>query len=122
MVAGVFDLSDSRVSQLMTPLSEVIWLDIHDNPQEIRRKMTESGLSRFPVARKSLANILGMVEAKDLLIQALAGGADELKRLFATAVARARKHAGIEGFGSIQTIRHRYNRDKRWSELLEIFE
>ena len=76
MVAGVFDLSDSRVSQLMTPLSEVIWLDIHDNPQEIRRKMTESGLSRFPVARKSLANILGMVEAKDLLIQALAVGAD----------------------------------------------
>lgn len=78
MVAGVFDLGDWRVSQLMTPRSEITWLDIHDNPQEIRRKMTESGLSRFPVAREDLANILGVVEAKDLLIRALAGESVDL--------------------------------------------
>ena len=79
MVAGVFELADWRVSQLMTPRSEIVWFELHDRPEEIRRKMTESGLSRFPVAHGNLDNILGVVEAKDMLIRALAGEPMDLK-------------------------------------------
>src|SRR5574341_869186 len=67
MVEGVFSLSDSRVYSLMTPRTEVVWLDINDPPDEIRRKITESPYSRFPVCQDSLDMVLGIIKARDLL-------------------------------------------------------
>ena len=48
MVEGVFKLADSRVYSLMTPRTEITWLDIKDFADEIRRKISESPYSRFP--------------------------------------------------------------------------
>ncbi len=76
MVEGVFSLSDRRVNALMTPRNEIVWLDIHDSPEEIRRKVSESPFSRFPVADDSLDHVIGIVKAKNLL---LAEKLDELK-------------------------------------------
>lgn len=67
MVEGVFSLSDSRVYSLMTPRTEITWLDIKDGPDEIRTKISESPYSRFPVCQDSLDTILGIVKARDLL-------------------------------------------------------
>lgn len=67
MVQGVFSLGDSRVYSLMTPRTEITWLDISDSPDEIRRKIGESPYSRFPVCQGSLDAILGIVKARDLL-------------------------------------------------------
>ncbi len=67
MVEGVFSLNDSRVYSLMTPRTEIVWLDIKDTADEIRRKIFESPYSRFPVCRDSLDTVLGIVKARDLL-------------------------------------------------------
>ncbi len=67
MVEGVFSLSDSRVYSLMTPRTEIVWLDIKDTAEDIRRKIIESPFSRFPVCQNSLDTILGIVKARDLL-------------------------------------------------------
>jgi magnesium and cobalt exporter, CNNM family len=67
MVEGIFSLSDSRVYSLMTPRTEITWLDIKDSPEEIRNKITQSPYSRFPVCQDSLDVILGIVKARDLL-------------------------------------------------------
>ena len=67
MVEGIFSLSDSRVYSLMTPRTEITWLDIKDSPEQIRNKITESPYSRFPVCQDSLDVILGIVKARDLL-------------------------------------------------------
>ncbi len=67
MVEGVFSLSDSRVYSLMTPRTEITWLDIQDSPDQIRKKITESPYSRFPVCQDSLDVVLGIVKARDLL-------------------------------------------------------
>ncbi len=67
MVEGIFSLSDSRVYSLMTPRTEITWLDIKDSPEEIRKKITESPYSRFPVCQDSLDAVLGIVKARDLL-------------------------------------------------------
>ncbi len=67
MVEGVFSLSDSRVYSLMTPRTEIIWLDIKDSADDIRKKIVESPYSRFPVCQNSLDTILGIVKARDLL-------------------------------------------------------
>jgi len=67
MVEGVFSLSDSRVYSLMTPRADIVWIDITDSQDEIRRKISESPYSRFPVCKDSLDTVLGIIKARDLL-------------------------------------------------------
>jgi putative hemolysin len=73
MVVHVFRLADRTVEQLMTPRSEVIWLDLADPPEETRQRIATGAHSRFPVVRDHLDNVIGLVDSKDLLAQALAG-------------------------------------------------
>ncbi|MGC8855292.1 MAG: hemolysin family protein [Anaerolineae bacterium] len=79
MVEGVLRLGDQRVYSLMTPRSEIVWLDIKDGPDEIRQKVAESEFSRFPVCQGSLDVVLGIVKARDLLVPSLAGEPIRLK-------------------------------------------
>jgi putative hemolysin len=71
MVEGVFSLADQRVYSLMTPRPDVVWLDIGDSIEEIRQKLDESNFSRFPVRQGSLDAIVGIVKARDMLVQSL---------------------------------------------------
>jgi putative hemolysin len=73
MVAGVFRMHERRVSQLMTPRSEVVWLDVRDTPEQIRAAIEESQFSIFPVCQDSLDEVLGTIKARDLLIESLHG-------------------------------------------------
>jgi putative hemolysin len=73
LVTNVFRLGDLRVSAIMKPRTEVDWLDLEDPPDEVRRKITASPYSRLPVARGSLDDVLGVVQAKDLLGRCLGG-------------------------------------------------
>jgi putative hemolysin len=79
MVEGIFSLSDQRVYSLMTPRTEIVWLDIDDTVEDIRRKIGESDYSRFPVRQDSLETILGIVKSRDLLVQSLSGNEIKLK-------------------------------------------
>ena len=69
MVKRVFRLGDQRAGVLMTPMQEVVWLDVSDPPEQMQRKIRESPHSRFPVCEGTIDAILGVVQVKDLLIQ-----------------------------------------------------
>jgi putative hemolysin len=73
IVRRVFRLSDRRVSSLMTHRTEIVWLDPDDPEADILGSITGSIHTRFPVARASLDDVLGVVQAKDLLAQRLDG-------------------------------------------------
>ncbi len=79
MVEAVFRLGDKSARALMTPRSQIVWLDLKEPPREIHRKIIESGYSRFPVGDASLDAVLGIVQAKDLLSAALAGNPLDLE-------------------------------------------
>jgi len=79
MVEGVFRLGERRVSALMRPWTEIVWLDVNDSAEEIRRTMTDSSYSRFPVCDGGLDHVLGVVQAKELLVRSLAGQPLDLK-------------------------------------------
>lgn len=81
MVEGVFSLADQRVYSLMTPRPDVVWLDINDSIEDIRKKLEESNFSRFPVRQGSLDAIVGIVKARDLLVQSLNNEPIVLKNL-----------------------------------------
>lgn len=67
LVDGVFRFSERRVDAIMTPHTELDWLDLTDSPQEIVREMMASSFSRLPVADGELDKVVGIVSAKDLL-------------------------------------------------------
>lgn len=79
MVEGVFSLGDQRVYSLMTPRTDVVYLDVNDSIEEIRQKIAECEFSRFPVRQGTLDMILGIVKARDLLVRSLGGEAIKLK-------------------------------------------
>ncbi len=79
MVEGVFSLGDQRVYSIMTPRTEIVWLDINDSNEDILRKISESPFSRFPVCQGSLDMVLGIIKARDLLVPSLAGEPIRLK-------------------------------------------
>ncbi len=81
MVEGIFSLGDSRVYSLMTPRTELVWLDVADSIEEIRQKIAECPYSRFPVRHDSLETILGIVKSRDLLVESLSGKEIDLKTL-----------------------------------------
>jgi putative hemolysin len=73
LVRSVFRLGDRAVQSLMTPRLEIVWLDLEDPPEANQRKIAESTYSRFPVARGSLDDVVGLLHTKDLLVKAFAG-------------------------------------------------
>lgn len=68
LVESVFRLGDRRISALMTPRPDIVWIDVNVSPAEIRRKMSESHYSRFPVCDGAIDDIIGVVKAKDYLV------------------------------------------------------
>ncbi|PZU94673.1 MAG: hypothetical protein DCE90_14095 [Pseudanabaena sp.] len=73
MVERVFRLGDRPIKALMTPRTEIDWLDIDAPFEETQREVLESGHSRFPVARENLDDCLGIVEIREFLNASLNG-------------------------------------------------
>jgi putative hemolysin len=73
MIAGVMRLGDRPVRAVMTPRRDVDMLDLADEPGAIRAAIAASVHSRFPVHDGDAEEILGVVQAKDLLDLLLRG-------------------------------------------------
>jgi CBS domain containing-hemolysin-like protein len=67
MIRGVIQLADQPVRVLMTPRSEIFWLDASADVATNRDRLIESGRTRVLVCRGGLDDMLGMVETRDVL-------------------------------------------------------
>ena len=74
MIAGVMRLGDRPVRAVMTPRGEVDMIDLSSDPETIRRTLRDSIHSRLPVHEGSPEEMIGVVQAKDLLDAYLADG------------------------------------------------
>ncbi len=66
-------LGDRRISAVMTPRTQIEFLDLEDPEEEIRTRIRDSAFSRFPVVQGGTHQLAGIVQVKDLLTAALAG-------------------------------------------------
>lgn len=73
MIAGVLRLGDRTVRGLMTPRTDVDWIDLDDGEEAIRSLLLETPHSRLPVSEGSPDNIIGVVQARALLASLLSG-------------------------------------------------
>ncbi len=81
IISGVVRLADRPVREVMTPRTEVDWIDISATGTDLRKALKETPHSRIPVADGSIENIVGVVQLRDLLDAMLDKKPLSLKRL-----------------------------------------
>ena len=85
MISGIVRLADRPVREVMTPRTEIDWIDIGASPEEIRLALLETPHSRIPVADGAIENIIGVIQTRDVMAAALEGRRVNLKQLCRTA-------------------------------------
>jgi magnesium and cobalt transporter len=67
MLAGVLEVSETQVRDVMIPRSQMVVIDIEEEFDDVLALIVESGHSRFPVIGDDRDEVLGVILAKDLL-------------------------------------------------------
>ncbi|MEO7277318.1 MAG: hemolysin family protein [Sphingomicrobium sp.] len=73
IISGIVRLADRTVREVMTPRTDVDWIDVHSTQQQVRETLLESPHSRLPVADGSIENIIGVIQSRDVLCAMLEG-------------------------------------------------
>jgi len=81
IISGVVRLADRPVREVMTPRTEIDWLDEKADAKTIHQAVLASPHSRLLIARGSVDEIVGVVSARDLLAAELTGKKLDLKVL-----------------------------------------
>nr|WP_317284091.1 hemolysin family protein [uncultured Sellimonas sp.] len=67
-IQNVLEFDDTIVRNCMTHESEIKAIEISASCEEIMQTITESGMSRFPVYRENVHDIVGILNARDFLL------------------------------------------------------
>ncbi|MBI2404049.1 MAG: HlyC/CorC family transporter [Gemmatimonadetes bacterium] len=67
LIEGVFEFTEKSARDVMTPRTDVVALEEDLTVREAASRVAQAGRSRYPVVRKSLDDITGVVHAKQIL-------------------------------------------------------
>jgi putative hemolysin len=81
LISGIVRLADRPVREVMTPRTEVDWIDLNATDDEVREALLETAHTRIPVADGSVENIVGVIEIRDVVAALLEGRPIDLKHL-----------------------------------------
>ncbi len=73
IVEQVFDLGDKRLGDILTPRTQLVWIDLEDSFETNIAKMNNSLHSKFPVGKGSLDNFKGVIHTKTVLAKMASG-------------------------------------------------
>jgi putative hemolysin len=73
IISGIVRLADRPVREVMTPRTEIDWIDTSATPEEIREALLATPHSRVPVADGSVENIVGVIQLRDVVAALLEG-------------------------------------------------
>ncbi len=79
IMRNVFRLDDRQIASLMTPRSEIIYLDIDKPLESSLGSLMNSDHSRYPVCHGGLHNTIGIITAKRLLKQRIKGDSSSIQ-------------------------------------------
>lgn len=81
IISGVVRLADRPVREVMTPRTEVDWLDCRASEADIREKLLTTQHTRLPVGDGSIDTVAGVVQARDIAAALLRGEPLDLAQL-----------------------------------------
>lgn len=68
IIERVFHLSDRSITSLMTHRTDIAWIDIKDDPVQIRKKVKADLHSVYPVCEGQIDELIGVLQTKDLYL------------------------------------------------------
>lgn len=86
LVGRVFRLSDQRTQALITPRTEIDWIDLDEPLTAVLRYVASHPHVQYPVARGSLDSVVGVIRAQDLLAKTLSEQIIDLEAIMQPAV------------------------------------
>ena len=81
IISGVVRLADRPTREIMTPRTDVEWIDVDADVASIRRKLAETPHSLLPVAEGSVDRLVGVVQARDVVKAFIEGRPLDLRTL-----------------------------------------
>ena len=81
IISGIVRLADRPVREVMTPRTEVDWIDVNASLEELHEALEEIPHSRIPVAEGSADNVIGVLQTRDLVQTLLDGREINLREL-----------------------------------------
>jgi putative hemolysin len=81
MVKNVLRLEARSIVSLMVPRSDIVYLDTALPLEENYQRVMKSPHSRFPVCTKQSDNLIGVINAKELLAEAIRGSTVDLESM-----------------------------------------
>lgn len=81
VIAGVVRLADRPVREVMTPRTEVDWISVDASIDDVNDKLVNSPHTRLPVAEENVDNIVGVVQARDIMRSQILGQKMDLRSL-----------------------------------------
>jgi putative hemolysin len=85
IISGVVRLADRPTREVMTPRTDVDWLDADASTAAIRETLRTAPHSRYPVAEGSVDRLIGVVQARDIVLAFLEERPLDLRGLTRTA-------------------------------------
>lgn len=73
LIENVFELESRYVPSAMTPRESIVYFLLADSEEQIRQKIIDHPHSRFLVCDRSVDNVLGYIDTKDVLKSLLQG-------------------------------------------------
>ena len=77
LIQNVFSFDDRQVRHIYTPKKDIAAIDIARDPQEIVKYIIQENYSRYPVYDKNFDNMLGILNAKDVMQHVILGNVNQ---------------------------------------------
>ena len=103
IISGVVRLADRPVREVMTPRPEVDWIDADAPADAARDILLKTPHTRLPVARGTVEDIIGVIQARDVMAALLRGESIDL-RAIARPVAIVPDQ--VDAMDALEVLRH----------------
>lgn len=81
IISGVVRLADRPVREVMTPRTDIDWIDVDADAETIRARLIETPHTRLPVAEGSVDRIVGVLQSRDVVAAILDGRPLDIRAL-----------------------------------------
>ncbi|MES2444963.1 MAG: hemolysin family protein [Pseudomonadota bacterium] len=102
IISGVVRLADRPVREVMTPRTDVDWLDVDLDEAGIREALLDTPHTRLPVAEGSIDAVIGVVQARDIVSALFRGEPLNLRTLMRTAPVLPDQIDAMDALGALR--------------------
>jgi len=67
LIENVFELDSKPITAIMTPRDDVVFLTLDESADSVRRKLVKQPHAQYPVCGKTIDDVLGCMDSKDIL-------------------------------------------------------